>query len=238
MCPARITTFATYNVHGCLGMDRTRDPERVARVIRSLDASVVALQEVDCRRASADGRSQLDVLSEPTGMHAVSGPTIRQEDGLFFGNALLTRYPVLDVEHFDVSFRRREPRAILAATLDIAGAPVRCFVTHFGLSSSERQHQVTLLLKHLGDAPAVLMGDFNEWRGRAGTLRRLDRAFGHVQSPRSFPALFPLLTLDRVWVRPRAALCSIHAVRQGSARVASDHLPVSARIDTARLGLE
>ena len=75
------------------------------------------------------------------------------------------------------------------------------------------------------------MGDFNEWRPRAKTIADLDAALGSAPLVRSFPARFPLLTLDRIWVRPRRALIDVRAQRSPLARVASDHLPVLARLD-------
>lgn len=40
---------STYNVHRCIGTDGRHDPDRVAAVIRELDADVVGLQEVDAK---------------------------------------------------------------------------------------------------------------------------------------------------------------------------------------------
>ncbi len=38
--------IVTYNVHKCRGLDRRVLPERIAEVLRQLDADVIALQEV------------------------------------------------------------------------------------------------------------------------------------------------------------------------------------------------
>ena len=38
--------IATYNIHKCVGLDRRRSVDRIARVIRQIDADVIALQEV------------------------------------------------------------------------------------------------------------------------------------------------------------------------------------------------
>jgi endonuclease/exonuclease/phosphatase family metal-dependent hydrolase len=38
--------IATYNIHRCRGIDGRTRPERIAAVLRSIDADVVALQEV------------------------------------------------------------------------------------------------------------------------------------------------------------------------------------------------
>ena len=42
-------TFASYNIHKAVGLDRRRDPDRIIAVLNELDADVVALQEADRR---------------------------------------------------------------------------------------------------------------------------------------------------------------------------------------------
>ena len=37
---------ATYNVHDCIGRDGVYSPSRIVEVLRSLEADVVALQEI------------------------------------------------------------------------------------------------------------------------------------------------------------------------------------------------
>ncbi|MEP0560820.1 MAG: endonuclease, partial [Qipengyuania citrea] len=38
-------TFASYNIHKGVGLDRKRDPERILSVLHEIDADIVALQE-------------------------------------------------------------------------------------------------------------------------------------------------------------------------------------------------
>jgi hypothetical protein len=52
---------------------------------------------------------------------------------------------------------------------------------------------------------------------------------------RSFPSRWPLLALDRVWVRPRPSLLALKAHRSPLAAKASDHLPVKAIVATQNL---
>ena len=108
----------------------------------------------------------------------------------------------------------------------MGGSSVRVLGTHFGLSSRERARQTQTLLGLVGDGPAVVLGDFNEWRPWARTTVRLDRALGRVASPRSFPALLPVLPLDRIWVTPPLPVLEARAHRTPRSRWASDHLPV------------
>ena len=105
--------------------------------------------------------------------------------------------------------------------------------THLGLRPAERRDQVQRLLAELGDEkpmPTVLMGDLNEWFLWGRPLRWLRAHFEHTRAPATFPSSFPMLALDRIWVKPRHLLrrLSVHSSRL--ARRASDHLPVVAEL--------
>ena len=232
MSSDRTLKIVTWNVHGCVGTDGRRDVDRVASVLSNTNADIIGLQEVDCRSPLPSGGSQLERLASLTGLEAVAGPT-RQEGGGFFGNAVLSRHRIGDVALIDVTVRGREPRGILHARLQIDSHSVDLFNTHFGLNPGERRRQVRRLIEAanaLPDATLVVLGDFNEWRARAAAMVRLSTAFGAVPSVRTFPSRFPILALDRVWVRPRPALRDLRAVQTPLAAIASDHLPVQAMI--------
>jgi endonuclease/exonuclease/phosphatase family metal-dependent hydrolase len=92
--PARRIVFASYNVHGCVGTDGRKDIARVARVLRALEADVIALQEVDCFPDTGVLDRDVALLSELSGVRAVWAPTRRHEN-VAFGNALLTSWPEL-----------------------------------------------------------------------------------------------------------------------------------------------
>jgi endonuclease/exonuclease/phosphatase family metal-dependent hydrolase len=84
------------------------------------------------------------------------------------------------------------------------------------------------------DGITVVLGDFNEWAPIAHTVRRLDALLGRSRAVRSFPSRLPVLALDRIWVRPRGALASLHAHRSRRAGAASDHLPVVGVVKLSR----
>jgi endonuclease/exonuclease/phosphatase family metal-dependent hydrolase len=226
---------ASYNIHRCIGGDGRRDVARVARVIASLDADVIALQEVESRRASADAPMQMDVLAHLVGLTAVSGPTIEHADA-HFGNALLTRLPIRAIRKLDLTFRRREPRGALDVDFDVEGTRVRVIATHLGLLPRERRHQVQRILDTAADqrdGVIVLLGDINEWLVAGRPLRWLHRRFGQCHAQRTYPAWFPVFALDRIWVHPKEALLCFDAKITAEARVASDHLPVRAELSLA-----
>jgi endonuclease/exonuclease/phosphatase family metal-dependent hydrolase len=226
-------TVASYNVHRCIGMDRRHDPDRVAVVVQELAADVIALQEVEALPRTEAGLDQIEYLAKATRFHAVPGPTLIDHRGEY-GNAVLTRYPVLAVRRHDLSVSGREPRGAIDVDLDLEGSPVRVIATHLGLRPFERRSQVVQLLRLLvgdRDRPLILLGDFNEWRRRGPLLRAIEAHLGKPVAVRTFPASRPLFALDRVWVQPREALAWVRVHVSPLARVASDHLPVRAAIE-------
>jgi endonuclease/exonuclease/phosphatase family metal-dependent hydrolase len=217
---------ASYNVHGCIGTDGRRDAARIAAVIEETGCDTVGLQESDY---------ELDLIAAQAGMQAVPGLTLLRHDG-HYGNALLTRRKVLAVRRLAFTWSGREPRNALDVDLEVAGHTVRVIVTHLGLWPAERRHQVKELLKLLKHTPiherVVVLGDINEWLPLGRPLRWLNGLFGHSIVERSFPSRWPLLALDRAWVRPRHSLLALKAHRSPLAVVASDHLPVKALVAT------
>ena len=134
--------LATYNVHGAIGRDGVFSPERVAAVLAEIGAGVVALQEVQTGRT---GRHLLHHVSELLDAQAITGMTLTRKDAEF-GNAILTRYPVLAVERMDLSVPPHEPRGALDVVVDCGAWQLRVLATHLGLWPYERRRQVSRLL--------------------------------------------------------------------------------------------
>src|SRR5271154_94154 len=72
----------------------------------------------------------------------------------------------------------------------------------------------------------LLVGDLNEWRGRSGGIRDLDRCLGPSATPRTFPSWMPVLPLDRIYADGRAVLRDVPVSAAPLARLASDPLPL------------
>ena len=225
--PGSCLRIASYNVHGCVGTDGRKDALRIAQVIQELGCDTVGLQEVDYR---------LDYIAQRVGMAVVPGLTLVRHDGPF-GNALLTTRTILDVRRLYLGYGRREPRNALDVDLDVCGEKLRVIVTHLGLFAAERRWQVRKLVELVRETNErmVVLGDINEWLPLSRPLRWLNRLMGHSVADRSFPSRWPLVALDRVWVRPRPALLALKAHRSPLAALASDHLPVKAIVATRNL---
>lgn len=227
-------TLASYNIHRCYGRDRRCLPGRIAEVLRELRADVIALQEVETQ---AEGGLQiLNDLARETGAAMIPGPTMFRA-GAHYGNALLTRLPVKDVAHIDLSVPGREPRGAIDVRLDAGGGILRVCAAHLGLSPTERRTQVKQLLMRLADKPGdidVLVGDINEWFLWGRPLRWLHRFFVRAPAPATFPSGWPVFALDRVWVRPRRLLERVFVHVSDTSRAASDHLPLVAWLKPPR----
>ncbi|WP_265942536.1 endonuclease/exonuclease/phosphatase family protein [Dechloromonas sp. A34] len=226
---------ASYNIHRCIGRDRLLDVERVAQVIRELGCDVIGLQEVDNRSDGRHDSMQLDYLAQATATTPVAGNTIVHHQGSY-GNALLSRHPVVAIRRHDFSYLGREPRGALEVDVAVGDRVISIVVTHLGLRPIERRFQVRQMLGLLREIPAdqmtVVLGDINEWLPMGRPLRWLHGMLGHSPAERSFPSGLPLFALDRVWVRPRRSLLAFTTHPSHTARVASDHLPVKALIAT------
>lgn len=223
--------LATYNIHASIGVDGRFKPARIAQVLNELNADVVALQEVE--HHNIDGCDLLEYLAEKTQSTAIAGPTLLR-DTRQYGNALLTRLPVLSDNCIDLSVPGCEPRGALNVRFNWNGLRVLVVATHLGLRSRERRLQVRRLLT-LFDSESfdisILMGDINEWLSWGRALRWLHENFQQSPAFATYPVCCPFFSLDRIWVCPRNLLESMETHDTPVARVASDHLPLKAIIE-------
>ena len=228
---------ATYNVHACVGRDGRHDPDRVATVIGELDADVVALQELTYPASVALETRTPFFLTTLDRYECALGPTrhrMRRTVTECFGNALLTRHPIVEVHRIDLSMERREARGALAATIDVGGTPLHVLATHLGLRIHERRFQVQQIVNYLDSVRSttvVVLGDFNDWLPGRSAAHVLDRRLGRPPRPATFPVFWPIVALDRIWVHPTGALRQVSVHATPAARLASDHFPVVAEID-------
>jgi endonuclease/exonuclease/phosphatase family metal-dependent hydrolase len=232
--------IATYNVHKCVGMDRRRSVDRVARVIREIDPDVVALQEV-VSHFQGYGRDpdQAAALAERLGMTLLMGPAIERPD-YAYGNVILTRLPVAGHERYDLSCGRYEPRALQLVDVEIPGGLMHFYNTHLGTTYAERCEQsrrlvhTDILAASHPEHPQVLVGDFNDWF--QGTPSRLlgDHLYDATRRIRpTYPSVAPVLRLDRIYVNHHVRARRVWAHTTPLARIASDHVPIVAVVDPA-----
>ena len=229
----------SYNVHACTGTDGRISTERIARVIASYGADVVALQELDQHRPRTGGADQAHEIAERLRLHHHFHPAFEAEEGRY-GVAVLSRFPI-QVRHagpLPSGRRAREPRGALWVGLDLGGRWVELLCTHLGLRREECRAQGEHLLGAgwLGamDAahPLVVCGDFNalpaSWLCRRSPRILQDAQVGLSghRPAATWPSRLPVLRLDHVLVGARLEVVQVKVPRTRLTRAASDHLPV------------
>jgi endonuclease/exonuclease/phosphatase family metal-dependent hydrolase len=222
MTPA--ITLATYNIHkGLSPLNRKLVIHEVRENLLALDADIVFLQEVQGAHAKNEARfedwpdgAQHEHIAEGRYQDLVYGVNAEHGQG-HHGNAILSAYPIAHWTNQDVSHHRFESRGHLLARIDIPGwdLPLTVVCVHLGLWQRSRTRQIAQLIDMLNEAapnnePLVVAGDFNDWRAkRGGISKALGEGLGLLEvfeetngkPARTFPAIFPMLTLDRIYTR-------------------------------------
>jgi endonuclease/exonuclease/phosphatase family metal-dependent hydrolase len=224
---------ASYNMRKAIGTDRRRRPERTLEVLNEVGADVVALQEADRRFGARHSAIPLHLIEEHSPYKPVPFQARAGSLG-WHGNAILVRKEVEVLGMELLHLPSLEPRGAVLADLSVNGAALRIVGMHLDLSGLWRRRQAAAILQHLerrpGDPPTVLMGDLNEWSVSGGCLR--DFAVGHriVSCGRSFHARRPMAMLDRIIVNGSVDVVESGTHLSPTARRASDHLPIWARV--------
>ena len=208
-------------------------------MIAELDADLIALQEADRRFGRRIGLLDTRLLEEKAGLVPLPISDIAGGHG-WHGNAILAR-PGTRARLRRLALPGAEPRGAVVADLDLTGGPLRIVAAHFGLLPRCRRRQSAAILAALAEAPpmpTVLCGDLNEWNpGERSSLRGLAPLFGAVNGgPASFPTRMPVLPLDRILAWPQALVSGVEVHDSPLARIASDHLPLTACLHLAAMG--
>ena len=156
----RIATLNLEQDHQCWAARR----ELIAAQLRDVNPDVWALNEIHIPNQT--GRWLQQAASTVTGTkYALLQQTKAGEDSRTQGEALLTRYRVIETANLDY---RSHDCVVLVARFEIAGRLLDVYVTHLiaaKVEDSARQNQVSQLLEWIrtrDDADySVVCGDFN-----------------------------------------------------------------------------
>ena len=226
----------SYNIHkGIGGRDRRYRLSRILEVIRREEADLLCLQEVarGSPRSYYDDQPKLLAELTQSTAHLFQLNVHWQEGG--YGNLLLSRWPIGEHHQIPLTFDGKKPRGGQIATVETPEGPLLLLNWHLGLSEKERDWQVRHLLAHRlfqesAHLPALIAGDFNDWRNALVPDPMLKAGFQQVTSPpshfRSFPAYLAMGSLDKAFFRGAVLIRQAHIVHSRLTRDASDHLPL------------
>jgi endonuclease/exonuclease/phosphatase family metal-dependent hydrolase len=227
----------SYNIHkGIGGRDRRYRIERVVAVIEAEDPDLVCLQEVDrgVRRTRHDDQpgKLAEALRVSASLYQLNA---HRKRGGGYGNLVLSRWPFRKTHQVSLRMKRRKPRGAQLAEVETPEGPLQLVHWHLGLAERERHWQVGHLLEHplfreSDGLPVLIVGDFNDWRNTLAHGPFARHGFHQVTAPRSrfrsFPANFPVLSLDKAFCRGPVEVRQARIVHSPMARAASDHLPL------------
>lgn len=232
-----------YNVHWCLGTDGKYDVARLADVIAKTKPDLVALQEVDVGVERSGRVHDVRELSKLTGLAGRFGPTQHYQGGLF-GNAVLTRFPILDVAIHPLPYtestdeRTTYPRGAIAVTVrGPDGEPLRFISTHFQHNVPEDRVAEAKAINQLfgredDNTRTILAGDMNAIPDAAPVtelLKRWTNAMDEAATPTA-PSTKPRSRIDYVFYRNASQFRLVESTVIPES-VASDHRPVLAVLE-------
>jgi endonuclease/exonuclease/phosphatase family metal-dependent hydrolase len=230
--------IATYNIHkGFSQFNRRVVLHDLRERLRELNADIVFLQEVQGEHLSHPQRHtdypdvpQHEFLADEFWAHHAYGMNAVYDEG-HHGNAILSRFPIVQSVNKDVSAHRFESRGLLHCEVEIRGQkdvregggeaagnppayPLRvdCLCAHFGLFAKGRRMQKRALIEYVrsaipDDEPLIIAGDFNDWRNKLSHTLASELGVHDVfalqagKPARSYPSRVPLFRLDRIYVR-------------------------------------
>lgn len=213
--------IATFNIHKGVTHFNARFALHHQRdLLRKLEADIVFLQEVrdvhmphSKRFAAWPEFGQAEYLADAVWPDYAYGKNSVYPAG-HHGNAMLSKYPIINTSNIDISAHSSEQRGMLHTEINVIGweQPLHAVCVHLGLFAQWRRQQLLAVTQYIEqqipvNAPLIVAGDFNDWSMRAGQLfahnLHMREVFEHHagKPARSFPSWLPLLRLDRIYIR-------------------------------------
>jgi endonuclease/exonuclease/phosphatase family metal-dependent hydrolase len=229
----------TYNIHkGIGGIDRLYRLERIITTIQHYHPDIIMLQEVDDNVPRSKHHRQVDEISEALGMqHRAFQRNVKLTKG-YYGNAIISKFPLVDVENINLTIPlKKRRRALVAHCLlrDETQKTILLINCHLGLAGFERSIQLGKILENPRvnrthhKTPIIVGGDYNDVWGNLGVKCMEPAGFSSINlKVNTFPAIMPVRQLDHIYYK--GALDFIHSYpgHTALARHASDHLPLIA----------
>lgn len=220
----------------------------IRNALRELNADILFLQEVlgdhkadKCKIPNWQTAIQFEYLADEVWTHHAYGKNAVYPDG-HHGNAILSKFPIIQWSNHSISTNRFEHRGLLKAKVQIApGRELLLANTHLDLTQRGRNLQVNQIIDLMKDQnalPWILVGDFNDWNKKLSP--QIEKSLGakevfkttHGKYPKTFPSFMPMLSLDRIFSH-KFKVISAEALQDPKWKKLSDHLPLLVELELA-----
>lgn len=238
----------SYNIHkGYDWKNQNYFLNEIKSFIRYTDADLIFLQEVmgknDKYRQNGLIDVQFEFLADSIWSQFAYAKNAVYNHG-HHGNLILSKYPILEWENINISTNRFEKRGFLLCQIEIPQANKKIFAAclHLDLFHKGRKQQYYMIshkiksLEIADNIPLVIAGDFNDWNKKA--CEEFENKLGmievykkkHKTLAKTYPAVLPLLCLDRIYVK-NCNVLQAHICNVGEQAYFSDHLPLYCEVE-------
>lgn len=234
----------TFNIqHGEDYINGGINLSNIAETIKKCGADIVSLNEVRGKGETSDYTEQAEIIAGMLGYYSYFAKAIYFPGEGPYGNALLSRFPILNAETILVpdppvkdEDAYYETRCILKAKIQIdpdSTESLNILVSHFGLAKAEVRNAVKTVcsLIESTEKPLVFMGDLNA----EPDDEKIKPLFSCLNSADpmlkdnfySFPSDSPNLKIDYIFVSADVTVTEADIPQI----IVSDHLPYTAAIN-------
>ena len=228
-------TAMTYNICSGHNLAGDRNLMHAASVINQVQPDFVTINEVRCNTSDVP-LHQANELGRLTGYYPVFGKSIDISGGEY-GNAFLTRRPLLEQEIIQIPDRTSDERAyfehrtILRCVLDVNGQKLTVLSTHFGLARVEHESAVETMLGVIEKEtnPVILMGDLNMQPDHPviqPLFEALHDTADRKDDIKTFPSGEPVMKIDYIMHKGNIETLSVRSMDTQC----SDHRPLMAEL--------
>ena len=216
--------------------------------IASTNADIVLLQEVVGKNEKYKEKGMIDkqfeYFADALWPHFSYAQNALYEHG-HHGNLILSKYPIESWENINLSTNPFEQRGMLICKISLPHLQHKKFYAaclHLDLLHKGRSKQYEKIKKYLHDKNSdeddpslIIAGDFNDWNMRASDTFETHlgmyeaHKYTHGSYAKTFPAGFPFLKLDRIYVK-NMNVVKAEAIGLGNNGL-SDHLPLFCEVE-------
>ncbi len=238
----------SYNIHK--GFDWRSQKYRLSEMkelINSANADLVFVQEVTGLNHKYKKKGLVDIQFEYLAdsiWHNYAYAKNAVYDHGHHGNLILSQYPILGWENINLSTNSFEKRGLLLCQIEIPKLKQILYAgcLHLNLLHLSRVKQYKMIqekilsLNKLYQSYLLIAGDFNDWNQQAVGI--FEQSLGmqdahrqlHGYFAKTFPAFWPLLSLDRIYVKNMKVL-DTKVLKSNMSNHLSDHLPLYCELE-------